>query len=123
MAPGLGIGGGGEGDLPNWVQDYEKYWIEAQKTEKVEKTHSLLKAESHANNARAFGKHIKAISEGYQISYIELDKEVEVGKACEIFTKINSKGIRLEGMERNVELTEAEFVFEVTPDLEVIRPE
>jgi len=26
-------------------------------------------------------------------------------------------------MERNVELAEAEFVFEVTPDLEVIRPE
>jgi outer membrane lipoprotein carrier protein len=35
----------------------------------------------------------------------------------------NVRTIRLEGMERNVELAEAEFVFEVTPDLEVIRPE
>ncbi|MEE2716440.1 MAG: outer membrane lipoprotein chaperone LolA [SAR324 cluster bacterium] len=35
----------------------------------------------------------------------------------------NVRIIRLEDMEREVKLADAEFVFEVTPDLEVIRPE
>ena len=35
----------------------------------------------------------------------------------------NIRTIRLENMKRGVELADAEFVFEVTPDLEVIRPE
>ena len=35
----------------------------------------------------------------------------------------NIRTIRLENMKHGVELADREFVFEVTPDLEVIRPE
>jgi hypothetical protein len=31
-----------------------------------------------------------------QISYIELDKDLEVDKVCDIFTQINSRGVRLD---------------------------
>lgn len=41
-------------------------------------------------------KHLKEITEQYQISYIELDRELAVDKVCDIFTQINSRGIRLD---------------------------
>jgi hypothetical protein len=43
-----------------------------------------------------FGAHLKGITEQYQISYIELDRDLEVDKVCDIFTQINSRGIRLD---------------------------
>ena len=45
---------------------------------------------------RAFGEHLQGITGQYQISYIELDKDLEVDKVCDIFTQINSRGIRLD---------------------------
>ncbi len=53
-------------------------------------------ASQHAENARAFGEHLKGITEQYQISYIELDRDLELDKVCDIFTQINSRGIRLD---------------------------
>ena len=34
--------------------------------------------------------------EQYQIAYIELDRDLELDKVCDIFTQINSRGIRLD---------------------------
>ena len=34
--------------------------------------------------------------EQYQVAYIELDRELELDKVCDIFTQINSRGIRLD---------------------------
>jgi len=78
----LAVVGLGGWSLPNWVQDYEKYWrsIDAR----------------HAENGRAFGEHLKAITEQYQVSYIELDRDLEIDKVCDIFTQINSRGVRLD---------------------------
>jgi hypothetical protein len=53
-------------------------------------------ASQHAENARDFGEHLRGITEQYQISYIELDKDLEVDKVCDIFTQINSRGVRLD---------------------------
>jgi hypothetical protein len=39
---------------------------------------------------------VKGITEQYQIAYIELDRELELDKVCDIFTQINSKGVRLD---------------------------
>ena len=39
---------------------------------------------------------LKASREQFQISYIELDQELELDKVCDIFTQINSRGIRLD---------------------------
>lgn len=78
--------------LPNWVQGYEKYWLD--------KVHgdngAAQEADRRVRDARAFGEHLKAITEQYQISYIELDCDLEIDKVCDIFTQINSRGNRLD---------------------------
>jgi len=39
---------------------------------------------------------LKRITEQYQIAYIELDRGLELDRVCDIFTQINSRGIRLD---------------------------
>ena len=93
----LHIVGKGGWDLPNWVQDYEKYWEgkASAAAENGDSTTAELAARSAAD-ARAFGQHLKGITEQYQIAYIELDRDLEIDKVCDIFTQINSRGIRLD---------------------------
>lgn len=93
----LSVVGAGGWDLANWVQGYEEFW----KEEKADSENSgdasaAEKAGRHAENAKAFGEHLKGITEQYQIAYIELDKDLAVDKVCDIFTQINSRGIRLD---------------------------
>ena len=89
----LSVVGAGGWDLPNWVQDYEKHW---QKAAAERYGTEAEMAERHEENARKFGEHLKGITEQYQISYIELDQDLELGKVCDIFTQINSRGVRLD---------------------------
>lgn len=93
----LAVVGQGGWDLPNWVQDYEKHWRskEAEAKNFGDEVESRL-AGRHAENARTFGEHLKGITEQYQIAYIELDRDLELDKVCDIFTQINSRGIRLD---------------------------
>ena len=49
-----------------------------------------------ADDAKAFGEHLRGITEQYQVAYIELDRELAIDKVCDIFTQVNSKGIRLD---------------------------
>lgn len=84
-------------DLANWVQGYTQYWrdkaVAAKETAdgKTEKA-----AGTHVENAKAFGEHLRSITGQYQISYIELDKDLEIDKVCDIFTQINSRGVQLD---------------------------
>jgi hypothetical protein len=93
----LSVIGAGGWELANWVQGYEHFWktkaIEAGTSGDAERINQVT---SHATNAKAFGVHLKGITEQYQISYIELDKNLAVDKVCDIFTQINSRGIRLD---------------------------
>lgn len=89
----LSVIGAGGWALPNWVQDYEKHWRETIGTPDTKKADI---AKWHADRAKRFGEHLKDITEQYQISYIELDKDLELGKVCDIFTQINSRGVRLD---------------------------
>lgn len=83
--------------LPNWVQGYERHWADKASAAKSADDQDALKvAERHVENAVAFGEHLKGITEQYQIAYIELDQELEVDKVCDIFTQVNSKGVRLD---------------------------
>ena len=93
----LAVVGQGGWELPNWVQDYEKHWLskETKAKESGDELESNL-ARQHAKNARAFGKHLKDITQQYQIAYIELDQDLELDRVCDIFTQINSRGIRLD---------------------------
>jgi hypothetical protein len=93
----LAVVGRGGWELPNWVQDYEKHWRQkAVAGREAGDDGKATLAVRHADNARAFGEHLKAITEQYQIAYIELDRDLELDKVCDIFTQINSRGIRLD---------------------------
>ena len=96
----LSVVGAGGWELPNWVQGYEEFWKKA--ASDAQSTDDTVKADIatlHSQNARAFGEHLKGITEEYQIAYIELDKDIEVDKVCDIFTQINSRGIRLDAFD------------------------
>ncbi len=93
------IGAGGW-ELPNWVQGYVKYWED--KTASAADNGNpgvAAQAQRHAENAQIFGELLKGITEEYQISYIELDQDLAVDKVCDIFTQINSRGIRLDAFD------------------------
>lgn len=84
-------------ELPNWVQGYETHWRkQAEALDEAGQLHEAKVAHNHVTNARAFGEHLQGITGQYQISYIELDKDIEVDKVCDIFTQINSRGVRLD---------------------------
>jgi len=92
------IGAGGWG-MPTWVQGYIKYWQDrAAEAEADEATDASVVGQCrlHAENAEKFGEELKALTEQYQVSYIELDKDLGLDKICDIFTQINSKGVRLD---------------------------
>jgi hypothetical protein len=93
----LSVVGAGGWELPNWVQGYERFWKERTALAKSKgDDEDAKKASSYADNAKEFGAHLKGVTEQYQISYIELDKDLAVDKVCDIFTQINSRGIRLD---------------------------
>lgn len=93
----LAVIGEGGWELPNWVQGYEAYWRERMDTATGSGNESAAgRAHRNVENAEAFGRHLKDITEQYQVSYIELDKELALDKVCDIFTQVNSKGIRLD---------------------------
>lgn len=95
----LSVIGAGGWVLGNWVQGYEKFWDEKAKAA-LESGHAAAdQFARHAENAKAFGEHLKGITEQYQISYIELDQDLGVDKVCDIFTQINSRGIRLDAFD------------------------
>lgn len=84
-------------ELSNWVQGYERHWKdEATGLRNTGDDTAALQAELHATNAEAFGRHLKEITQQYQVSYIELDQDLELDKVCDIFTQINSRGVRLD---------------------------
>jgi hypothetical protein len=93
----LRVIGAGGWDFFNWVQGYEQYWqAKAAAATADGATANAQLAARHARNGRIFGEHLKSITEQYQISYIELDKDLAVDKVCDIFTQINSRGVRLD---------------------------
>lgn len=95
----LSVVGAGGWDLPNWVQGYQKFWEEKAKQAAAAGDAKAGQYAHYIENAKAFGEHLKGITEQYQISYIELDKELEVDKICDIFTQINSRGVRLDAFD------------------------
>ncbi len=93
----LSIIGAGGWELANWSQGYERYWREnADAARKAGRIADAERAERHARDAHDFGQHLRGITQEYQIAYVELDKDLPVDKVCDIFTQINSRGIRLD---------------------------
>ena len=93
----LSVIGTGGWDLFSWVQGYENYWkCIVRNLENNDDYVKLKNAKQYEINAKNFGELLKSITEQYQIAYIELDKNLAVDKVCDIFTQINSRGIRLD---------------------------
>ena len=93
----LAVVGMGGWELYGWVQGYEKHWRSKEMEAKnVGDDVDSRRAARHAENARAFGEHLRGITQQYQVAYIELDQDLGLDKVCDIFTQINSRGIRLD---------------------------
>lgn len=89
----------GEDDwaLADWAQGYKRFWEQtARSAESIGDATSAQLASKHAYAAGQFSRHLRSITQQYQISFIELDEDIEVDKVCDIFTQINSKGVRLD---------------------------
>jgi len=83
--------------LFEWVQGYEQYWRDKERAAR-DAGHNADAQLAHRNaeNAKIFGEHLKGITEQYQVAYIELDRDLQIDKVCDIFTQINSRGVRLD---------------------------
>lgn len=93
----LSVIGAGGFALYEWVTKYKQYWDQKAATADADgEASEAALARNHAANAEEFGNYLKEITEEYQISYIELDRDIEVDKVCDIFTQINSRGVRLD---------------------------
>lgn len=93
----LSIIGRGGWELSNWVQGYEGFWQDkVLKAQNMGSQADLDIATRNVTNGKFFSEHLKGITEQYQISYIELDRALAVDKVCDIFTQINSRGMRLD---------------------------
>ncbi|MCX6844478.1 MAG: hypothetical protein NTX53_19625 [candidate division WOR-3 bacterium] len=93
----LAVMGRGGWDLSNWVQEYERFWREraAAFVQSGDDSGAAV-AHQHETNAQAFGLYLKDLTEQYQVAYIELDRDLPLDKVCDIFTQVNSKGVRLD---------------------------
>lgn len=93
----LSVIGQGGWSTYEWVNGYKAHW----KNESKIRLESGDSAGSDAATAcvafgEKFGKHVREVIEQYQVSYVELDRDLELGKVCDIFTQINSRGVRLD---------------------------
>ncbi|MBV7440051.1 DUF262 domain-containing protein [Weeksellaceae bacterium TAE3-ERU29] len=90
----LGEMKGGTWGTSDWIKEYRDYWQDkADEAESEKEKKEFLK---YVEGARVFRDIIKELLNDFYISYIELDHQIEVAKVCDIFTKINSKGVRLD---------------------------
>ncbi|MEL6468564.1 MAG: DUF262 domain-containing protein [Cyanobacteria bacterium J06623_4] len=87
------IGQGGS-KLYRWLDKYQDYWTN--KADAAESDSDRDFANRCVENGKVFGESLEGLTVEYQVSYIELDSDIGVDKVCDIFTQINSKGVRLD---------------------------
>ena len=93
----LALVGKGNRAIIKWSDNYQAHW-KAKQSEALNANNQSAAdaAKQHIENGKAFDKHLEEIAQQFQISYIELDRDLELDKVCDIFTQINSKGIQLD---------------------------
>lgn len=85
------------GDLiafADWTSGYTAYWKSRAATAKDDEARA--EAERLHQDAVSFRALATGIISESKISYIELDRDLELARVCDIFTQINSKGVRLD---------------------------
>lgn len=105
----LGLMKEGSWGIDDWIKGYRDYWQEKAEVEESEQ----LKGQFNdtANTARKIKDIFADLLNNYQISYIALDKEISVGKVCDIFTHINSKGVKLDTFDLLNAITRPKDIF------------
>jgi hypothetical protein len=95
----LGLMKEGSWGVTDWIKAYRDYWSGKAESldylDEVSKESKLL-YEKYVNNAKIFKETIEDLFNQYYVSFIELDREINIVKVCDIFTQINSKGVRLD---------------------------
>ena len=90
----LKIFGKGGFEIITWINRYKDYWREKLKEETSEE--DSLKIEEILNNAASFEQRMNEVFNRYTVAYILLDGNIDIRKVCDIFTQINSKGVKLD---------------------------
>lgn len=70
-------------ELVKWMEGYEKYWK------------NIVDQKLAENERNIIEDKLNDYLDNYDVSYIELDRDIEVSKVCDIFTRINNTGIEL----------------------------
>lgn len=95
----LGVLKEGTWGTSDWIKEYRDYWQNKADSELGDDSESQQRRErcqKYAKDARRFKDIIEELFDQYYISYIELDRDIDVAKVCDIFTQINSKGVTLD---------------------------
>ena len=81
-------------DCDEWIKSYRNYWSDL--AEQTDEENLKTEYSSYAQGAKQFRALINDHLNNFYISYIELDDEIDIAKVCDIFTQINSRGVRLD---------------------------
>ncbi|WP_448509980.1 GmrSD restriction endonuclease domain-containing protein [Immundisolibacter sp.] len=88
-------------EISDWVKGYKDYWQDKldnyenyKENSKQPKSKEQIK--KFIDISKPFDKQMEELLRDYQISYIELTEDIPIGKVCDIFTQINSRGVRLD---------------------------
>lgn len=95
----LSVMQGGSWGTSDWIKEYRDYWqnrVEEYDKDPDQATLSREQCQKYVDNAKSFKDLIEELFNQYYISYIELDRDIDVSKVCDIFTQINSRGVRLD---------------------------
>lgn len=90
----LGMMKEGSWEINDWIKGYKDFWQE--KADTAENSEEAETFQNYSDNADKFREIIRDLFDQYYISSIELDKDIDVSKVCDIFTRINSTGVRLD---------------------------
>lgn len=103
----LEVIGRGTWKITGWLKDYSEYWDLQRNIQSGIDTSSFdeeelkryndrnTKIEQSTELAPQLETILRELLSDYNLSYIELDREISVAKVCDIFTNINSKGVPL----------------------------
>lgn len=95
----LGVMKEGTWGTSDWIKAYRDYWQEkadAEDSHDESSAKNKIKYLGYAKSAELFKNALEEMFNQYYISYIELDRDIDVAKVCDIFTQINSRGVTLD---------------------------
>ncbi len=77
----------------DWVRYYIDFW--RAKLDEENADFEKDEIQEFIKNGEEFNETLRGLLNEYYLTYIELDKDIDISKVCEIFTKINAKGVPL----------------------------